>query len=88
MLAAMKAKAAELGVELVDFDSQQDAAKQLNDVQDMVNALKVDAIILNPVDSASIAPAIDANDAKDSRIHGRRCGGRRRGCIAYRFKQR
>lgn len=65
MLAAMKAKAAELGVELVDFDSQQDAAKQLNDVQDMVNALKVDAIILNPVDSASIAPAVlDANDAK------------------------
>ena len=49
MLAAMKAKAAELGVELVDFDSQQDAAKQLNDVPDMVNALQVAAIILNPV---------------------------------------
>lgn len=64
MLAMMKKTAEENGVTIVDYDAKQDATQQLNDVQDMINALKVDVIVLNPVDSSAIVPAVlDANDA-------------------------
>jgi ribose transport system substrate-binding protein len=43
-----KAKAAELGVKIVDLDSQGDQAKQASQVQDLI-AQKVDAIILSPL---------------------------------------
>ncbi|MDN3954828.1 D-ribose ABC transporter substrate-binding protein [Sporolactobacillus laevolacticus] len=45
------------------FDAQNDAAKQSNDIEDMIQK-KVDILIINPVDSSAITPAVkDANDA-------------------------
>jgi ribose transport system substrate-binding protein len=56
-------EAGKLGVELIAVDSETDIAKQLDQVQDFI-AQKVDAIILTPVDSAGIEPAIKlANEA-------------------------
>ena len=65
MLAAMKMRADEIGgIELVDYDAQLDVTKQINDVGDMISALKVDALLLNPVDSDSIGSAVlEANTA-------------------------
>jgi len=57
-------EADKLGVELVAVDSNKDIATQLNQVQDFITQ-GVDAIILTPVDSAGIEPAIKlANDAE------------------------
>jgi len=56
-------EAAKLGVELIAVDSENDIAKQLDQVQDFITQ-GVSAIILTPVDSAGIEPAIKlANDA-------------------------
>jgi len=56
-------EADKLGVEVVAVDSETDIANQLNQVQDFITQ-GVDAIILTPVDSAGIEPAIKlANDA-------------------------
>lgn len=64
MLAMAKKTAEEQGVKLVEFDGRGNPQKQLKDVEDMITALKVDAIFLNPVDSEAIVPAVlDANDA-------------------------
>ena len=44
-------------------DAQNDTAKQNNNVEDMIQK-KVDVLIINPVDSSAITPAVkDANDA-------------------------
>lgn len=44
-------------------DAQNDTAKQNNDVEDLIQK-KVDILIINPVDSSAITPAVkDANDA-------------------------
>jgi len=57
-------EADKLGVELVAVDSNKDIATQLHQVQDFITQ-GVDAIILTPVDSAGIEPAIKlANDAE------------------------
>jgi len=59
----LTAESETLGVEVVAVDSEKDIAKQLDQVQDFI-AQEVDAIILTPVDSAGIEPAIKlANDA-------------------------
>lgn len=64
MLAAMKKEAAAVGVTTVDFNASQDVNKQLNAVEDMINGQKVDALLLNPVDSSAIVAAVQAaNDA-------------------------
>jgi ribose transport system substrate-binding protein len=64
MLAMAKKTAEDNGVKLVDFDGAGDTAKQLNDCNDMISAIKVDALFLNPVDSDAIGPAVlDANEA-------------------------
>ena len=47
------------GVELVVADAQNDAATQQDDVQNFVTQ-QMDAILVNPVDSASIVPAVQA----------------------------
>ncbi|MGV0168770.1 substrate-binding domain-containing protein [Furfurilactobacillus sp. WILCCON 0119] len=45
------------------FDAQNDSSKQSSDVEDLIQK-KVDVIIINPVDSDAIAPAVkDANNA-------------------------
>jgi ribose transport system substrate-binding protein len=51
------------GAVLVEFDSQFDAAKQMSGIEDLINQ-KVDGIILNPVDTNAVVPAIKkANEA-------------------------
>lgn len=51
------------GTNVQTFDAQNDTAKQNNDVEDMIQK-KVDVLIINPVDSSAITPAVkDANDA-------------------------
>ena len=45
-------------------DAQNDSAKQSNDIDDLIQQ-KVDIILVNPVDSSAIQPAVEAaNDAK------------------------
>jgi ribose transport system substrate-binding protein len=57
------AKAEELGVHLVVLDAQDDDAKQVSDVEDLVQR-GVDIILINPTDSASVAAAVEvANSA-------------------------
>ncbi|WP_227939547.1 ribose ABC transporter substrate-binding protein RbsB [Alkalihalobacillus deserti] len=58
-----EAKAEELGVNLVVLDAQDDDAKQVSDVEDLVQR-GVDVILINPTDSASVAAAVEvANGA-------------------------
>lgn len=47
------------GAELVVMDAQNDAAKQLANIENLIQQ-KVDLIIVNPVDSKAIVPAIEA----------------------------
>ncbi|MGQ7563878.1 substrate-binding domain-containing protein [Streptococcus suis] len=51
--------AEETGVSLKVADAQDDAARQANDVQNFISQ-NVDAILINPVDSDAIVPAIKA----------------------------
>jgi ribose transport system substrate-binding protein len=60
---SLSAEAEKLNVELYAVDAEKDIAKQLNQVQDFITQ-GVSAIILTPVDSAGIEPAIKlANQA-------------------------
>lgn len=52
-----KSKAAELGVDLIVSDAGNDAAKQTSDIEDLVSK-NVKVLIVNPVDSAAVAPVI------------------------------
>ncbi|HHT37914.1 MAG TPA: ribose ABC transporter substrate-binding protein RbsB [Mollicutes bacterium] len=52
-------KADELGYEVIVYDAQDDSAKQLNDVEDLISK-KVDIIIINPTDSDAVGTAITA----------------------------
>lgn len=48
---------------IISVDAQDDSAKQTNDVDDLIQQ-GVDVILINPVDSAAIAPAVEsANSA-------------------------
>jgi ribose transport system substrate-binding protein len=56
-------KAAELGAEISVVDARDNPAKQLNDIQDLIQK-GVDILIINPTDSDAIVTAIeDANNA-------------------------
>lgn len=56
-------KAKELGIELVVLDSQDDSAKELANMEDLITR-KVDLILVNPTDSDAIVNSvIAANDA-------------------------
>ncbi len=58
-----KKAAEELGVELIVLDAQDNPAKQLNDIEDLIEK-KVDLIIINPTDSDAIVSAVEsANEA-------------------------
>ena len=60
---AIQTMAKKNGTKITVSDAQNDASTQLNDVQNFVSQ-KVDAILINPVDSDSIVPAIkSANTA-------------------------
>lgn len=52
-----KAEAEEEGLELITVDAGDDAAKQTNDVEDLVSK-NVSVLIVNPVDSDAVAPAV------------------------------
>lgn len=54
-----QAAAKEMGVELVVMDAQNDASKQMSNIENLVQQ-KVSVLIVNPVDSKAIAPAIEA----------------------------
>jgi ABC-type sugar transport system substrate-binding protein len=51
--------AGKAGVKLVVTDAQNDASKQQNDIQDFITK-QVDAILVNPVDSDAVVPAVQA----------------------------
>ena len=52
-----KAKADELGVELIVVDAGDDSAKQVNDIEDLMSK-NIQVLIVNPVDSSAVAPVI------------------------------
>ncbi|PLV58290.1 ribose ABC transporter substrate-binding protein RbsB [Thermotoga sp. KOL6] len=55
--------AQKLGIELIVVDAQDNPAKQLNDIEDLIQR-KVDLIIINPTDSDAIVTAVEsANEA-------------------------
>ena len=58
-----KAKADELGVELIVVDAGDDSAKQTNDIEDLVSR-KIQVLTVNPVDSSAVAPAVGDAIAK------------------------
>ena len=55
---AVRLKAKELGIDLIELDSQGKAENQISQVENFV-ARGVDAIILNPYDKEGSAPAVD-----------------------------
>ena len=58
-----KAKAKELGAVMTVIDAQDDASKQANDVEDLIQQ-GVDLILINPTDSEAVVSAVQsANDA-------------------------
>ncbi|GHJ40795.1 sugar ABC transporter substrate-binding protein [Streptomyces sp. TS71-3] len=57
-----RARAARLGVKLIDLDSQGDTAKQSSQVQDLI-AQKVDAILLSPLSPGPAQALVDQADA-------------------------
>lgn len=59
-----EAEAEERGVQLEVADAQNDAAAQQDDVQNFVTQ-QFDAILVNPVDSEAIVPAIEAANGAD-----------------------
>jgi ribose transport system substrate-binding protein len=58
-----KAKAKELGYNLVVLDSQNDTAKELSNVEDALNQ-NVKALLINPVDSAAAKTAVREAEAQ------------------------
>ena len=52
-----QAEAEEKGAKLITVDAGDDAAKQTNDVEDLVSR-NVSVLIVNPVDSDAVAPAV------------------------------
>jgi ribose transport system substrate-binding protein len=60
----MESWAQKLGVKLISLDANQDPAKQLADIQNML-AQKPDALILSPLESKALVPAVKmCKDAK------------------------
>lgn len=57
--AGAKAKADELNVKLVTLDSQDDSAKEMSNVEDLINQ-GVDIIMINPTDSDAVKSAVEA----------------------------
>jgi len=57
--AGAKEKADELGATLITLDSQDDSAKELSNMEDLINQ-NVDLILINPTDSDAVQSAIEA----------------------------
>ncbi len=56
---AAESYAKDLGIEFVYADAQEDVTKQNTDVQDLISG-GIDALILNPVNSNALQPAVEA----------------------------
>lgn len=57
-LEGIKKAAAEYGVDYVAIDCQNDLARQVSSIEDLIR-MKVNAIIVNPVDAFGVLPAIE-----------------------------
>ncbi|RLE35014.1 D-ribose ABC transporter substrate-binding protein [Candidatus Acetothermia bacterium] len=58
-----EATAAELGIEMITLDAQDNLEKQVKDIEDLI-ARNVDVLIINPCDSDAIVPSVlQANQA-------------------------
>lgn len=55
--------AEENGTKIKSLDAQNDTAKQTNDVDDLIQQ-GVDILLINPVDSSAITPAVESANAK------------------------
>ncbi len=55
--------AEENGTKIKSLDAQNDTAKQTNDVNDLIQQ-GVDILLINPVDSSAITPAVESANAK------------------------
>lgn len=62
-----KAEAEKQGVRLVVVDAGDDAAKQTNDIEDLISR-NVSVLIVNPVDSDAVAPAVQNAVSKGIRV--------------------
>ena len=62
-----EAKAKELGVELITVDAGDDSAKQTNDIEDLISK-NISVLIVNPVDSDAVAPAVEDAIAKGIKV--------------------
>ena len=63
-----KAKAEAEGVKLVIVDASDDAAKQTSDIEDLISR-NVSVLIVNPVDSDAVAPAVQNAVSKRNQSH-------------------
>ena len=59
MLRGIRARAGEIGMEVISVSSQEDKAKQINGVQDMI-ARGVKGILISPIDAVGVNAAYDA----------------------------
>jgi len=57
MLEAARESATELGIELIEYDGQGDASKQITQMEQLI-AQQVDAIVMAPYDKDATAPAV------------------------------
>lgn len=62
-----KAKAEEEGAELIVVDAGDDAAKQTSDIEDLISK-NISVLIVNPVDSDAVAPAVKDAIAKGIKV--------------------
>ena len=61
------AKAGELGLELITVDAGDDSAKQTSDIEDLISK-NISVLIVNPVDSDAVAPAVEDAIAKGIKV--------------------
>lgn len=64
---AAKARAAEIGCEIITADAGNDLNKQVADIEDMV-ARGVEALVVNPRDSQELVPAVNAASAQGVKV--------------------
>lgn len=64
---AAKARAAEIGCEIITADAGNDLNKQVADIEDMV-ARGVEALVVNPRDSQGLVPAVNAASAQGVKV--------------------
>ncbi len=62
-----KDKAKETGVDLIVVDAGDDAAKQTSDIEDLISK-NISVLIVNPVDSDAVAPAVKDAIAKGIKV--------------------